>query len=176
MVKWLGRIIFLLCALPLVYLLFLSFFRPETATFLPRLEPFKMTDAQRKICENITDDQLVRAAVRVLIELAAKEKESGVAPGDAIFQFTYEDFRASNPDCCRIRNRRSGEEPLELAPFFNGTLEPKVYGVDFSWRTKGIKTSRSSLVACYGDAVSEDLLRSYLYRSERPINWADILM
>jgi hypothetical protein len=175
--KWLGRIIFLLCALPLTYLLFLSYFRPEAAIFLPRLEPFEMTDAQRKICEKITDDELIRAAVDSRLKAAAQYKAEGVELEKIDFpHITYDDFRASNPDCCRVSDKLSGDDPAELTPFFDGTLEPKVYWVNYTWRVKGRNANSSNLVTCYGNAVAIDQLRSYLYRSERPINWADILM
>jgi len=50
-------------------------------------------------------------------------------------------------------------------------IRADVARLDYPWQAKGVKANGSSPVTCYGEQVSMDTLRSYLYRSGRPINW-----
>jgi hypothetical protein len=177
-VRWLSIAIFLLFALPLAVLLFLSFFRPESALQLSRMEPFRLKEAQRRICQTEDDDRLVRAAVRPFIGLAVRSRDAGRPLQDIWFPyFTCEEFRAANPDCCHVRSDRPGDFSPDLDPFFRGHLDPKVYVVELTFKTNMVDAGqgtvhtdrRSSLVTCYGDAIPEDELRSFLYRASRPV-------
>ena len=172
-VRWLSLSLFLMFGMPLAFLLFLFFFRPDAADYGRHLELFQLTEAQQKICNSTDDEKLIKAAISQCIGFAIADRKAGHTLKETIFPyFTYEDYRASNPDCCRVHHERPGDFPSELTPFFDGKLQPRIYAVDFAYkfgegRSTGT-THRTSLIACYGEAVSEDHLLHLLRLSGRP--------